>query len=139
MEHAGIARPKPLIVAHLLLLLAERPRHGYELAASLRTWEFEGVTSSMVYRELARLEDDALVRSFWQASQARGPARHMYELTPAGHDNLARCADDVRRLRTHLGDFLTQFAMVGPAGEGQAAALDEPGSLKSRRRLRKPR
>ena len=136
MQHAAIARPKPLIVAHLLLLLAERPRHGYELAASLRMWEFQGVTSSMVYRELARLEEDGLVRSFWEASQARGPARHMYELTPAGHDDLAGCADDVRRLQSHLDDFLSQIAMVEP-GEGSAVASDEPGSVKSRRRFRK--
>mgnify|MGYP006171438097 CR=1 FL=1 len=63
MQHAAISRPKPLIVAHLLLLMAEQPRHGYDLAASLRTWEFEGVTPSMVYRDLARLETEGVVRS----------------------------------------------------------------------------
>ncbi|HEX2118258.1 MAG TPA: helix-turn-helix transcriptional regulator, partial [Acidimicrobiales bacterium] len=63
MQHAGIARPRSLIVAHLLLLLAEEPRHGYELAESLRGWEFEGVTASTVYRELSRLEEDGLVQS----------------------------------------------------------------------------
>ena len=136
MQHAAIARPKPLIVAHLLLLLAERPRHGYQLAASLRMWEFQGVTSSTVYRELSRLEEGGLVRSFWEASQARGPARHMYELTPAGQDDLAGCADDVRRLQSHLDEFLSQFAMVGPAGEGSGASA-EPGTVKSRRRFRK--
>ena len=142
MQRAGIARPKPLIVAHVLLLLAERPRHGYELAASLRTWEFEGVTASVVYRELARLEEDGLVQSFWAASQARGPARHMYELTPAGHEALAGCADDVRGLIGHLTDFLSQFAMLGPTGDAPVAPAedqDEHGQVRTRRRFRKPR
>jgi len=127
MQHAAISRPKPLIVAHLLLLMAEEPRHGYELAASLRTWEFEGVTPSMVYRDLARLETEGLVRSFWEASQARGPARHMYELTAAGHENLAACADDVRCLIHHLTAILSQIEGVdGP---------DEPAPEKARRRF----
>lgn len=116
MQHAAISRPKPLIVAHLLLLMAEQPRHGYELAASLRTWEFEGVTPSMVYRDLSRLEAEGLVWSFWEASQARGPARHMYELTVAGRENLAACADDVRCLIGHLTEVLTQIeSLAGPS------------------------
>jgi PadR family transcriptional regulator PadR len=113
MQHAAISRPKPLIVAHLLLLMAEQPRHGYELAASLRTLEFDGVTPSSVYRDLARLEVDGMVRSFWEASQARGPARHMYELTEAGRENLAACADDVRCLIAHLTDVLGQMERFG--------------------------
>ena len=122
MQHPAIARPRPLIVAHLLLLLAEQPRHGYELAESLRLWEFQGITTSTVYRELARLEEDGLVRSFWQSSQARGPARHMYELTDAGRADLAGCADDVRLLKSHLDEFLARFSSVG----GPPVPVDPP-------------
>ena len=130
MQHAAISRPKPLIVAHLLLLMSEQPRHGYELAASLRTWEFEGVTPSMVYRDLARLETEGLVRSFWEASQARGPARHMYELTEAGRENLAACADDVRCLIHHLTGILSKIEEV------ERPALEERGTaVKVRRRF----
>jgi PadR family transcriptional regulator, regulatory protein PadR len=119
MQHAAISRPKPLIVAHLLLLMAEQPRHGYELAASLRTLQFDGVTPSSVYRDLSRLEADGMVRSFWEASQARGPARHMYELTDDGRENLAACAADVRCLIAHLTDVLGQIESYGepPAGD----------------------
>ena len=130
MQHAAISRPKPLIVAHLLLLLSEQPRHGYELAASLRTWEFEGITPSMVYRDLARLETEGLVRSFWEASQARGPARHMYELTPAGLENLAACADDVRCLIHHLTVILSKIEDVE-----RPALEDESTAVKVRRRF----
>lgn len=129
MQHAAISRPKPLIVAHLLLLLAEQPRHGYELAASLRTLAFEGVTPSMVYRDLSRLEADGLVRSFWEASQARGPARHMYELTDAGRENLAACADDVRCLIAHLTTVLGQIESFGEP------PADDDAPVRGRRRF----
>lgn len=131
MQHAAISRPKPLIVAHLLLLMAEQPRHGYELAASLRTWEFEGVTPSMVYRDLARLETEGLVRSFWEASQARGPARHMYELTQAGREDLAACADDVRCLIHHLTEILSKIEGV----DGPAVEERDEAPAKTRRRF----
>ena len=144
MQHASIARPKPLIVAHLLLLLAEEARHGYELAASLKTWEFEGVTPSLVYRELARLQEEGLVQSFWAASQARGPARHMYEITPAGREYLAGCADDIDELISPLTGLLTRFASARPVsgqrpGVAEPEEPEEPGQLKARRRFRKPR
>lgn len=135
MQHAGIARPRSLIVAHLLLLLGEEPRHGYELAESLREWQFDGVTASTVYRELARLEDEGLVRSFWQASQARGPARHMYELTAAGRQDLALCADDVRGLMSHLTEFLSRVATVDARGLPPDPGPVEHEPVKSRRRF----
>ena len=128
MQRPAIARPRPLIVAHLLLLLAEAPRHGYELADSLRLSEFQGITTSTVYRELSKLEEDGLVQSFWQSSQARGPARHMYELTEAGRADLASCADDVRCLRSHLDEFLVRFSSV----DGDP---DEPDRVRGRRRF----
>jgi len=116
------------MVAHLLLLLAEQPRHGYELAESLRTWEFEGVTTSTVYRELAKLEEDGLVLSFWQSSQARGPARHMYELTDMGRGELVACGDDVRDLMGHLAEFLARCNVVDtqPRSPTDTAAKPDP-------------
>jgi PadR family transcriptional regulator PadR len=126
MQHAEIVRPRPLVMAHVLLLLAERPRHGYELAESLRALAFETVTTSSVYRELARLEEDGLVVSFWESSQARGPARHMYELTAAGRSDLARCADDVRLLIDHLGDFLSRCKSLSTPAVASAAPPEGP-------------
>ena len=131
MHRPAIARPRPLIVAHLLLLRAEAPRHGYELADSLRLWEFQGITTSTVYRELSKLEEDGLVRSFWESSQTRGPARHMYELTECGRADLVGCADDVRRLMSHLDEFLDRFATVDGSAPPAAPGTDE----KTRRRF----
>lgn len=125
-------------MAHVLLLLADKPRHGYDLAEWLRTWEFDGVTASLVYRELTRLEEEGLVRSFWEASQARGPARHMYELTPAGRDALAACAHDIRSLIDHLTQLLTGFPAAQPAAVPVVAPTAAADPAKSRR-LWRPR
>jgi PadR family transcriptional regulator, regulatory protein PadR len=129
MHHPAIARPRSLIPAHVLLLLSQRARHGYELAESLRLLGFAGVTTSLVYRELGRLEAAGLVQSFWQASQARGPARHMYELTEAGKENLAACADDVRCLIAHLTEVLAQIERLA-----QPLAVED-GQGRGRRRF----
>ncbi len=129
MQHAAISRPRALMVAHVLLLLAERPRHGYELAESLRASEFDGVTTSTVYRELAKLEEEGLVQSFWQSSQARGPARHMYELTDVGRAGLVACVADIRNLMQHLADFVTRCDVLAPL---PAAAPPRPAHGLSR-------
>jgi DNA-binding PadR family transcriptional regulator len=141
MRHAAIARPKPLLMAHVLLLLADQPRHGYDVAEWLRMWEFDGVTASVVYRDLARLEEEGLVRSFWSASQARGPARHMYELTPAGRDDLAVCAQDIRSLIDHLTQLLVRFPPAQPVGVPVVAppAADRVRRRRLWRALERPR
>lgn len=132
MQHPEIVRPRPLMPAHILLLLAERPRHGYELADSLRALRFDTVTSSAVYRELTRLQEAGLVVSFWESSQARGPARHMYELTAAGRADLEACASDVRLLVAHLTDFLSRCGTVEPAAPPSPPAHAAPPAERRR-------
>ena len=54
--------------ASLLLLLAERPTHGYELLEALPALTGEDrVDVGNLYRVLRGLEDEGLVRSEWSA------------------------------------------------------------------------
>ena len=76
----------------LLGLLAQRPRHGYDLHAAFealvggeQNWD---VKPAQIYTTLSRLEQDGLVAQ-QAAEQAGGPEKHNYALTPAGHDQLA--------------------------------------------------
>src|ERR671932_1524284 len=66
----------------LLLLLRERPAHGYELLERLPelTGE-ERVDVGNLYRILRALEDDGLVVSEWRGDLP-GPTKRTYELTP---------------------------------------------------------
>ena len=74
-----------LVVGCILLLLAEQRSHGYELQERIKQlmplWE---VSAGNLYRELRRMDTDGLVVSVWEASQTRGPARRVYEITNAG-------------------------------------------------------
>ena len=84
--------PKDLTDAELLLLglVAEMPRHGYELeqvieARGMREWTRIGFSS--IYFVLGKLEKAGLVA----AEKPSGPkARKAYSITGAGHEALAR-------------------------------------------------
>ncbi len=76
----------------ILGLLAQQPRHGYELRAAFEAlvggadmWD---VKPAQIYTTLARLEEAGLV-SRDSVEQDGGPEKLVYSLTPAGHDELA--------------------------------------------------
>ena len=67
----------------LLLLLGEGPAHGYDLMERLKAFDADPSNPSMVYRALRHLEESSLVCPRWETS-GPGPARRVYQLTPAG-------------------------------------------------------
>lgn len=74
----------------ILSLVAEQPRHGYEIEAvieerGMRQWTEIGFSS--IYYLLRKLETNGLVRKEQQKA-GRGPARNVYAATPAGRDAL---------------------------------------------------
>lgn len=80
-------------VRHALLgLLAQRPRHGYELHASFEAlvggranWD---VKPAQVYTTLARLEEAGLVEQT-AIRRAGGPDQRIYQVTEAGYTELS--------------------------------------------------
>src|SRR5215510_11902235 len=87
------ARVERFVEPSLLLLLRERPLHGYELLDRLSELGFEGrVDIGNLYRLLRSLEEEGLVRSEWSADLP-GPAKRTYELTPEGRRLLDRWAE----------------------------------------------
>lgn len=109
----------------LLLVLAEKPAHGYELAKRLSEMHLGFRGSGSVYGELRKLERAGLVRSFWETDSG-GPGRKIYELTPPGVETLDESAvaltDLVERLRSYIPRFerLTSHPQSTPA-EGRSA------------------
>src|SRR5919201_3697587 len=67
----------------VLLLLNERPAHGYDLLERVRELSGEPIDMGNLYRVLRALEEEGLVQSEWQA-EGPGPARRSYEITDAG-------------------------------------------------------
>ena len=74
----------------ILSLIAERPRHGYEIEQvieerGMREWTEIGFSS--IYYLLKKLEQAALIEGKLEQAE-RGPARKVYHLMPAGREAL---------------------------------------------------
>ena len=93
----------------LLLLLRERPAHGYELLEQLPALLGESrVDMGNLYRLLRALEEDGLVRSEWNADEP-GPAKRTYELTEAGEDLLAEWVAALEHAQQRISAFLDRY------------------------------
>ena len=92
----------------VLLLLRERPVHGYELLEQLPDLTGERVDMGNLYRFLRMLESDGIVRSEWD-DRAAGPSKRIYELTDEGRALLDQWASALRDSQTRLGGFLTRY------------------------------
>jgi PadR family transcriptional regulator, regulatory protein PadR len=90
----------------LLLLLAERPTHGYELLEQLPPLVGEErVDVGNLYRVLRGLEEEGVVTSEWSADLP-GPAKRTYSLTDEGRALLAAWLGSLDGLRDELAAFL---------------------------------
>ena len=107
-----LRHPNVLVGPVLLLLLAENPGHGYQLIERLKTFGFGESRTGSLYRELRRLEDEGLVTSYWEASQTRGPARRVYELTREGRRSLKACAAGADDLTHILEEYVDRCGHV---------------------------
>lgn len=108
--HWGVrARVERFSEPALLLLLRERPAHGYELLEELPALTDEQrVDMGNLYRVLRGLEEDGLVTSRWEAGEP-GPAKRTYELTAEGKRLLEEWAGALRRSRERIDTFLERY------------------------------
>lgn len=71
----------------ILSLIAEQPRHGYDIEQviemrGMREWTEIGFSS--IYYLLNKLEKAGMIESQTQQPEGKGPARKVYNITPAG-------------------------------------------------------
>ena len=103
------ARVERFVEPSLLLLLRERPLHGYELLERIPELGVEGrVDIGNLYRLLRALEEEGLVTSEWSA-ELPGPAKRTYELTAEGRKLLDRWAEALGRAQETIGTFLERY------------------------------
>jgi len=104
-----LARVERFAEPALLLLLRERPAHGYDLLERLPELTGEArVEMGNLYRLLRGLEEEGLVSSEWDASSA-GPAKRRYALTPAGERLLDHWAEALHRSQERTACFLERY------------------------------
>jgi poly-beta-hydroxybutyrate-responsive repressor len=112
-HHGGrwrvFARVERFTEPALLLLLRERPAHGYDLIERLPELTGEQrVEMGNLYRLLRALEDEGLVSSEWDAGSP-GPAKRRYALTDAGARLLDQWAEALRRSQERTATFLERY------------------------------
>ena len=115
----------------LLALLAKEPAHGYELKSRLEQMfgaAYPSPNIGQVYLTLQRLEKAGLVRS-QDVTQATRPNKRVYELTPAGREEVVEwleSASDGPRVRD---DFFMKLALGPLTGD-----VDRLGLINRQRR-----
>jgi DNA-binding PadR family transcriptional regulator len=128
----------PLSLAEwvVLVLVAERPTHGFPIAQLTapdgelgRIWQ---MPRPIVYRALSRLSEAGLINPDG-SEPGRGPQRTIYAVTPAGRTAangwLQTPVEHVRDVRSHL---LMKLALLHRAG------LDPTGLLQRQREVLAP-
>ena len=98
---------KDFRTAWLLLLLRDGWSYGYELRRALAERDLR-LDPAVLYRSLREMERAGFIASSWVTS-GEGPKRRVYDLTPAGHDELARIAGAVVRARDAQNEFLDAY------------------------------
>ena len=112
-HHGGrwrvFARVERFTEPALLLLLREKPAHGYDLLERLPELTGETrVEMGNLYRLLRALEEEGVVSSEWDAGSP-GPAKRRYALTEHGLRLLEHWVDALRRSQERTQGFLDRY------------------------------
>ena len=110
----AVALPRAYMRSCLLVLLTEGPSHGYELLDNVRGVGLEAAEAGGLYRALRSMDEDGLVRSWWEPSES-GPARRTYEITDDGRRALHEKLADIDR----VADLLRELVDRARKGESQ--------------------
>ena len=113
--------PKNYLMAWLLVMLAEKNLHGYEITKELNE-KFEVITDAgTVYRALRQLERDGSISSWWNPTE-QGPPRRLYALTPHGGAALRRWSEALEQYRSNLETFFALYQRRQSASNGRKGA-----------------
>lgn len=108
-----IERVPNFIQPRLLLELAQKSAHGYELIERLGQEDGLSPDPGNFYRMLRSLEEEGLVCSVWD-TQSSGPARRIYQLTEQGLEYLHSWAVTLYHTHEALGRFLSDYQILYP-------------------------
>jgi PadR family transcriptional regulator PadR len=127
-----MAPPRHFLLPAVLMLLCEKPSHGYALVTDLADLRFGSVDRPAVYRALAQLQRDGLVEDSSESPIA-GPVRRVYRVTPAGERVLRSWMGAIKETHDHLGEVLRRYQALGTTDAvlaevegGWAASLGTP-------------
>ena len=110
----------------ILGLLAQKPRHGYELRAAFSavvggaTWD---VKPAQIYTTLERLEESGLVQTKSDLGEGREPARRIYAITGHGREALKGWFADGVPTEHQRDEFYVKLMIGLVSGEADPAQI----------------
>ncbi len=111
----------------VLLLLHDRPTHGYGLLEGLARLGLDAYPTdrSVVYRVLRDLEQAGMIASEWDTEETGGPPRRVYRLTDEGDAHLRAWVEELRATDRILHLFLNAYDHHMENGQGEFHEADE--------------
>ena len=109
----GARRLNRFVVPGVLLMLAEKESHGYDLGARLAEIGFieNESDTALVYRALGTLSDEGLLTSRETPGEG-GPPRKVYSLTPGGRALLDEWSCVIEERVSVLSRFLERHSQL---------------------------
>ena len=110
----------------ILGLLAQKPRHGYELYSAFsavvgeETWD---VKPAQIYTTLERLEESGLVQTKSDLGKGREPDRRIYAITRDGRDALKDWFDDGVPTEHQRDEFYVKLMIGLVSGEADPSRI----------------
>jgi DNA-binding PadR family transcriptional regulator len=108
-------------------LLAQRPRHGYELHAAfealvggVQNWDLK---PAQVYTTLSRLQDAGLVEETDAREGSGGPDKRVYAITPLGREALQGWFDNPVLSDRQHDEFFLKLMISLVTGENEPARI----------------
>jgi len=98
------------LIPALLLLLAEKSSHGYELTERYSELGFTEANfdPGAIYRTLKLLEAEELIKSKWDTEEV-GPAKKIYSITPEGIEMLSSWKVNIMKRKKIFEVFIERY------------------------------
>lgn len=114
-------RIRRFIEPAVLLLLHDRPTHGYGLLDGLARLGLDAYPAdqSVVYRILRDLAQAGMIVSEWETGESGGPPRRVYRLTDDGNAHLKAWVEELRATDRILHRFLDAYDHHMESGLGE--------------------
>jgi len=100
---------KSFLQPRILLRIAQKPMHGYELLDDMEKMPHPGAPDTGgLYRMLRSMEEEGLLQSSWDTGE-NGPARRIYSITPAGEASLEGWMQTLKDTQAWLTQFFNDY------------------------------
>jgi PadR family transcriptional regulator PadR len=95
----------------LLLMLAEKEAHGYELYDQLASLGFDPdcLDSSILYRDLRDMEEMGLIGSKWDDEDSKGPKRRVYRILDEGKTRLGEWIENLGGVQEQIKQLTKRY------------------------------